>query len=367
MPKQKFKTLLVMPYLPLEGALRFDNLIIWSYHKKKDEFIKDDSLKNHLDRLVACYRFLNGGIIRNPSIVSVNKINFSTPRSTTIAKIEVMKNVLLLAGVLENKSWSFVTSDNFEVFYQGFNVGDENVATQAGAIHRITAGGYKIPEIAFIKPEHINVPLHFRPKASVISALENCMVNSFSDSAKSRVIQSLNPFFNAYRNSHEHSRQSRILLLIIAFELLFGETERINFRKNIQKYSTYGSNYQMSVHKYPIINRGRVMSKEQLTLNQIWAEEFYKLRHKIIHGDTVYDDDFILQDLLGLKKPREPHFSIAVNFYLVCLLNKLRDIGFTNVPHLIINPDSKNRLFVKNISGIEEETFKIEILGSTTR
>jgi len=361
MPRKKYDTLILMPYLPLDGYFKFDNLIVWSYKKKKDDFIKDIDLKNHLDKLVACYQFFKGGVIQNPSIISVSKVNFSNPKPISISKIEVLKNILLLAGVLENNAWSFITSDNLEVFYQRFNVGEEGIATRAGAIHTISAGGYKIGEVAFIKPSHINIPLHFRPKRSVIFALENCMKNSSSNPAKSQIIQSLNLFFNAYRNSHEHSWQSRVLLLIIAFELLFGQSGRPHFRKNIQKYSNFDSKVNNpAIYNYPIVNWGKITSREQLTLNQIWAEEFYKLRHKIIHGNTVYSDDLIFHDLNSLVKPREPHFYIAVNFYVVCLLNKLREIGFMNVPHFIINPDSKSSLGMKNISGIKDELFKIE-------
>lgn len=362
MPKLKYKTLIIMPWLPLEGYIEFSGLTLWSFQKNLDQFVKNAPLKDHLKKLTSTYQFYRGHVIQNPTIISVGAANFSNPSKKTIAKIEVLKNILLLTSILENTSWSFTTSDNFEVFYQRFNTGDENISTSAGAIHRITAGGYKIGDIAFTKPEHVNLPLSFRAKGSIIRALENCLINSSTDTAKSQVIQSLNPFFNAYRNSHEHSWQSRILLLIMAFELLFGETGRPQFRSNIQTYSTLGSNINHPTHNYPIVNYGRVTSHEQLTLNQIWAEEFYKLRHKIIHGDTIYSDDFMFQDLLGLHKPREPHFSIAVNFFVVCLINKLRELGFNNIPNLAINPNSRAGLFAKNISGIKDETFKIEEL-----
>ena len=64
--------------------------------------------------------------------------------------------------------------------------------------------------------------------------------------------------------------------------------------------------------------------------------------------------------MLSLVSPREPYFAIAVNFFVVCAINKLRDLGFTNVPRLVINPDARAGLFTKNISGIKNETFKLE-------
>lgn len=363
--KRKYKTLIIMPYLPLEGLIKFNGLSLWSYKKLSTKLITDVVLCTHLDKLVSCYQLHKGSPIQNPTLITTDIVNFPNPTRLTIAKIEVLKNILLFLGILENNSWSFITSDNFEVFYQRFNVGDDGLSTQGGAIHRILTGGYKIGEIAFIKPEYVNLPMSFRPNAAIFRALEVCMVNSSTSKDKSRVIQSLNPLFNAYRNSHEHSWQSRILLLVMAFELLFGETERKNFRKNIQKYSRLGEPRQLQTSKYPIVNTetGATIAEEQLTLNQIWAEEFYKLRHKIIHGDTVFSDDFVFKDLIKAVKPKEPHFYIAVNFFVVCLLNKLRELGFANVDHYIINPDAPKVFMGKIISGIKDELFKIENLS----
>lgn len=359
---KKYSTLILMPYLPLEGMIKFDGLLLWPYKKLSDKNITDPALKSHLDKLIDCYQLHKGNPIQNPAVISTNKnIAFTNPTRLTIAKVEALKNILLFVGILENNSWSFITSDNFEAFYQRFNVGDDGISTQAGALHRILAGGYKIGEVSFIKPEYVHLPLSFRPDAHIFRALEDCLKNPAKNIDKSRIIQSLNPLFNAYRNSHESSWQSRILLLVMAFELLFGETERKNFRKNIQKYSTLGDKTNLKLYKYPIINTGTgaVIGEEQLTLNQIWAEEFYKLRHKIIHGDTLFSDDFIFRDLLNLVKPREPYFYIAVNFFIVCLLNKLREIGYKNILHLAINPEAKEPYIGKQISGIKDEKFKI--------
>ena len=263
--KRKYNTLILMPYLPLEGLIKFNGLSLWSYKKLSAKLITDAALKTHLDKLVSCYRLQKGTPIQNPAIISVSKIYFKNPTRLTIAKIEVFKNILLFLGILENNSWSFITSDNFEVFYQRFNIDEVGLSTQGGAIHRILTGGYKIGEIAFIKPEYVHLPLSFRPNGLIFRALEDCMIKSKTSPDKSRVIQSLNPLFSAYRNSNELSWQSRILLLVMVFELLFGETERKNFRKNIQKYSTFGAMTMLKTYKYPIINTatGPTMAQDQ--------------------------------------------------------------------------------------------------------
>lgn len=203
--KQKYKTLILMPYLPLEGLIKFDGLLLWSYEKLKSSMITDQALRDHLDKLTGCYQLHKGSPIQNPAIISVGSADFKNPTRLTIAKVEVFKNILVVLGILQNNSWSFTTSDNYEAFYQRFNVGDDGLATQGGAIHRILAGGYKIGEIAFVKPDFVNLPMSFRPDGAILRALEDCLINSSTSPDKSRVIQSLNPLFNAYRNSQEHS------------------------------------------------------------------------------------------------------------------------------------------------------------------
>ncbi|MGI5841245.1 MAG: hypothetical protein ACOX6N_03450 [Patescibacteria group bacterium] len=355
-----YKTIILLPYLPLNGMVQFNGLKLWPYNKFKIKLIKDTALRTHIDKLIGCYQLYKGNPVPNPAIITGDKINFSNPTQLTISKIESLKNILLLLGILENNQWSFITSDNFEVFYQRFIVGETGISTQAGAIHRITTGGYQIGQVAFQKPEHVNLPISFNPDLKILNALEDCLTNSSTNKGKSQIIQSLNPLFNAYRNSHEQSWHSRILLMVMAFELLFGETGRPQLRNNILKYSTIGYSKKFTQYKYPIVNYGKVTGYEQLTLHQIWAEEFYKLRNKIIHGDTVYSDDFIFKDLINIIKPREPYFYISINFFVVCLLNKLRELGFSNVEHYIINPDAPEIFIGKNISGIKNELFKIE-------
>src|SRR5688572_2111149 len=117
---RKYNTLILVPYLPLNGCIKFSNLLVWSFEKNKDEFVKDPALKAHLEKIASCYQYHNGKAIQNPTVISINKADFSNPTGKSVSKIEVLKNVLLFAMVLENNSWSFITSDNFEVFYQRF-------------------------------------------------------------------------------------------------------------------------------------------------------------------------------------------------------------------------------------------------------
>src|SRR5437868_3730955 len=107
----KYNTLIIMPWLPIEGYIKFSGLTLWSFQKNLDQFVKDDLLKEHLKKLTSQYRFFKGGIIQNPTIISVGSVNFKNPSKTSIAKIESLKNILLFGSILKNNAWSFTTSD----------------------------------------------------------------------------------------------------------------------------------------------------------------------------------------------------------------------------------------------------------------
>ena len=361
MNQVNYKTLILMPYLPLKGTLKIENLILWSYKNEVNKHILDPDLKAHLASLVSCYKYPSGRSIENPTIISIDQHDFHNPTDEDYNFIEKVKNILLFSCLIKNYEYSFVTSDNFEVFYQRFNVGDPGIATTGGAIHRITTGGYKINELSFIKPDHVNMPFDLRLSGNTLNALIDCIKNQTTDINKSQIIQSLNPLYNAYRNSHELNLAGRTLFLIMAFELLFGQSSRSYFRNSIQTYSTMGIRNALPQYTYPEMDTrtGNKIKDLTLTQNQIWAEEFYKLRHRIIHGDTVTISDFEFTDLINLTKQHDPHFFIAVNFFVVCLLNKLRQLGFASVPHYVVDPTSSSGFGAK-FSGIENEVFKIE-------
>jgi hypothetical protein len=363
MSYKNYNTVVIMPYLSLNEELKFSNLRIWPYNKLKSKKIKDPKLLEHLNKILGMYTHINGGPIGNPAIITNSTYNFSNLYKTSLDKIEYLKQSFLIPSILKMNSWSFITSDNFMSFYQRFQTGNDGLATQDGAIHGISTGGYKIGGIKFQKPGYINLSTSpIDVEKAVLRALLESYRKLRSDERNSNVVNSLSTFFNSYKNSHDISRTSRILDLLMSFELLFGETGRTQFRKNILQHSYFKP---LSEKKYPYpeidTRTGATLRALNITLLEIWAEEFYKLRHKLIHGNSTSNKDFLFYDLNNNVKQHDPHFYIAVNVFIVCMLRKLSEIGYTEVPEYYIT--TNNSPLTKNISGITKELFKIEDKG----
>ena len=109
--------------------------------------------------------------------------------------------------------------------------------------------------------------------------------------------------------------------MTIAFEILLELEKREDFRGKI--HQLFGDTRD-SRRLYPIINTktSRKTTDEMLTEKQIWAEEFYKLRNKIIHGDVLLEKDFFYNN--------KGHFYFSVLFFRMCIRKKLMKIPICN-------------------------------------
>ncbi len=351
MSKVQHKTAVLMPYAPLKVELDIGGIKFIPFQKLKVNPKIDKAVLDHLTKIVATYKNLGGSQIHNPTFIFVNNINFKNPTRASIERIETAKNLLAFLGIMRMVSFSFVTSDNFEVIYQSFVLGDDHVSTRAGSIHSIMTGGYQLPKVTFYKPEYINLPFDIGTDNNTLSAFNKELFTNPPRDEFLRILRSLEFFFDAYRNSYDVTWYSRILLIFIALEVILDCETRPQFRNRLQDLCTHKRFVgKEKTYSYPIMNTqtGIKMNDENLTYKQIWAEEFYKLRHNIIHHGVIPKDWLVFKDLLGITKRTIGHFYIAERFYISVVLQTLRRLGYTNIPDETIIEDPKEILKREN-------------------
>jgi len=344
MSNVRCKTTILMPYAPLKGELDVGNIKFVPFRALRNNPKIDRALLVHLSQIVSTYKNLGGSQIQNPTLVFVRNINFRKPNSNSIERIETAKQVLAFLGIMRMVPFSFVTSDNFEVVYQSFTLGDDHVSTRAGSIHSVTTGGYRLSNVTFFKPEHVNLPFDVRIDAKTLVAFNKELLSSPQSNEFLRVLRSLKFFFDAYRNSYDVTWHSRMLLIFLALEVVLDCTTRKQFRNKLQGLCTHKRHVgKEKTYSYPIIDTqtGKKIGEEYLTYKQIWAEEFYKLRHNIIHHGSLPDDWLVFKDLLGITKKTVGHFYVAERFCISAVLQTLRRLGHTNVPDETVIDDPK--------------------------
>lgn len=348
----------MMPYLSIKSQA---NLAGFTFvpNEKLNHYISDQSLKNHIQSIFAMYKSPSGAKIKNPTLITYSGTKFSDPRQKTLDKLHDVKSALLFSAFLKTNSWSIATSDNFDIVNQRFNVGDDGLALQGGSIHGISVGGLKISTTTFTTSPNIHVPTMYHSfEPEVLSGLIQCVQQRETNSICSTVLRSLRSFGMAYRNSFETDSAQRVLSMITAFELLFGGSSRSTFRNSILRYS---EEYNPTFRTYPEMHTqtGSLIRNRSLSGTQIWAEEFYKLRHRIIHSDLVTFDDYIFTDLNGVFSNHNNHVAIAFEIYAVCLVNFLRENGFINNYHLRVSERIQYSTTDRNFMNIQNREFFI--------
>ena len=360
--KRTYKTLLLMPYLSIADTMLISGFRFVSVKNSLEKYVRDVATAEHVRKIAAMYKSPSGHVVENPTIVLYRDDNFRALQGKTMAKLANIRAMLLFAAYLKNNSWSFSTAENFNLVIQRFNVGDDGLALQGGSLHGILAGGLKISKTIFTTEPHIHVSsFNLGLEKDVMTALVKCLNEEMVNPKSSALLRSLRQFLLIYSNSHQLDSSARVLGMIMAFELLFGTTNRGNFRESIKKYA---DEYSPTEYDYEEIYTGGVQRRppKKLRLNgaQIWAEEFYKLRNRIIHGDVITTNDYAFRDMYGMTfKHGNPHIAMAYEIYAVCLTNYLREMGRLAGYHLMLVEKGKYLRTDKNLMGIKNREFTI--------
>lgn len=330
MSKKKTKlTVVFLPYAPIENNIKISNVTFWPFYKEKEQRITDPKIVKHLERLFDSYINRTGNKTKNITVASIDKPLFDTSESLDIDQLENARYVLFFACVERNEEYFWCTSDNFEMIYQNFVPGELHVAVCAGGLHEIVST-WKIEDVKFTTPDYVNQLFKVRYEARLMDALNACLQNMHKDIICRRIIKSLRPFYQSYKNTHDVDHQSRILLMTEAFVILLDLRSRKDFRQKIDKLCG-GRNE--SRKKYPIIDtRTNIkITDEILTEKQIWAEEFYKLRDRIIHGDEI--------TLSDLSYKGTGHIYLAELFFKKCIKEILSSLslGFISYDEIILD------------------------------
>lgn len=360
--KRTYKTLLLMPYLSIADTMLISGFRFVSVKNSLEKYVRDVATAEHVRKIAAMYKSPSGHVVENPTIVLYRDDNFRALQGKTMAKLANIRAMLLFATYLKNNSWSFITAENFNLIIQRFNVGDDGLALQGGSLHGILAGGLKISKTIFTTEPHIHLSsFNLGLEKDVMIALVKCLNEEMVNPKSSALLRSLRQFLLIYSNSHQLDSSARVLGMIMAFELLFGTTNRGNFRESIKKYA---DEYSPTEYDYEEIYTGGVQrrppKKLRLTGAQIWAEEFYKLRNRIIHGDVITSADYAFRDMYGMTfKHGNPHIAMAYEIYAVCLTNYLREMGRLAGYHLMLVEKGKYLRTDKNLMGIKNREFTI--------
>jgi hypothetical protein len=311
-----------LPYLSMgryeEAIFKPLNVRVWNYARKSTQYIPDITARTAVDALMAT-NVAHGRSINDMGIISVS--NFDLREYTPEEKALCKETALLLfvgslarGGVIgrgANAGHYVSTTENFTVVEQNFVQEGDRIATQDGYVVNIRIGGYKISEVKFGRPDYTPAPLDSNGDGRIIDDL--LKMRAKQKRIYRRLMRAIDMFKQAYYNDTKLSQQSRIMLITSAYEILFDLPEsgqRARLKENFRQLFVMPTDIKRRYKSER--GSGRPSVWEIDSIKVMWADKFYTLRNKIIHGSPLKPADFVFCD-------KQRHFDIAVLFFVLGL------------------------------------------------
>jgi len=325
--KRKRWAVAFMPWSPLMAEVTMGKFTAWPFYSATPARIPAGPLLEQVRGILDCYVDGSRRPARKAAVISLHEGNgLFSPRAVPWDALGAAAAALAFASVDgsdQHLSHHSCTADNFKVNLCTFTPGTRATRMTCGAILRRTIFAADPQQVAAL--DHVNLEAHAHFDPEMLDALSVCLLKEAEEPAASRIVRSLRVWQSAYVNTEEVDSTTRILLMAVAFEILLqlGNHPRKDFRAKIHDLCRGPREPR---RPYGIVNTrtGSLICQELLTYKQIWAEEFYKLRDRIVHGNPMSAESF--------KHGSQHHFWLAFLFYRVCVRKMLGQVRGCSYP-----------------------------------
>ena len=316
--------LVYFPYLHMGRNSEFNfhldgtDIVVWNLKTKLNDYVADEALRAKITEILAIHkRDFKSRPIEDMGVVSIGDFDLRQLSVQEMRLCEEVRRLLFIGSVAQysilergaNTGHYIATADNFLLSQKFFELSHERMAITSGFIVAKNDIGYRISEVAIKRPSYVPTPFNI--------AGDNDMMNTLLRLRKRnkriyrRIMRAVDAMMSAYYNDEEQqSEQSRVLMLCSAMEILFDLPEnkpRLHlkelFKRDFVRPTDKRARYKSQ--------RGNGHSEwETESIQVMWADKFYSLRNKIIHGSKLSDDDFVFK---GVHR----HVDIAILFFVL--------------------------------------------------
>lgn len=279
-----YKQVVYLHYLPLEKPLHLGPFVLWPYNRLRSKRIANPQIRQHLNRLFRQMLDSRGRPLKTIAVLSPDvPASFQPSSDETAERMRNAVDALFLSSVIKNNSVTgAVSRENFQLVTQNFQPGSDDWATEDGSYIRTTVGGLKLKDAGIRLPGHVPRPGQIIYDEKLLEGLLKCLVAA-SSASRDRIFRAIRWISYAYSNAEGFPYQNRVLLLMIAFEILSDETDSFNrFRFGAWLDSIWGVSAN---EKFPL---QQAWAKDKGPFGQAgwWGVEFFLMRNAIVHdGD----------------------------------------------------------------------------------
>lgn len=258
-----------------------------------------------------------GGAQHGVGIVLLNAPDFqplSVPETRFVHELRV---ALFLAAMSEgtrsvfgyHSGHSAMTTENFELVFQNFQVGRDHLSLESGVLVRLTSMGYKLSRTRFARPAYVPSPAPFSIDDGLLTALESRLGRH--PQLVRRILRSAAIFCESYYNTPALEMSARVMLQTSAFEALL-ELPEFDQRKEFKtRISTLLKTPGRRVSFLSKRSNGK-KARESGSDLVFWADRFYSLRNGLAHGDRVPTTEYVFRGA-------QHHLLISPQVFLACI------------------------------------------------
>lgn len=301
-----------LPWYELKKKISIGPVSLWPYYVSSTHVIKDNILRDWLDRYFQRYVDNNDKPVKSITVCSINNDSFSLEddlnilRDTVNCLIFAVIAPQVIAGVAEdNNTLAPPSSDLFELFSQTFETESDFINVFAGSRK---CGGIRIKNVRFSKPWSIGGPFS-KADLKLLNTFHKLFQPCVSRNFRGRILRSLEWFRLAH--NEQVSILTRVVMMATAFEVLFA-------LESNQKAREFAAQVEHVIASDNFVfETRRLIEPVKQSLAYWWAWDFYSLRNDIVHGDDIKPENLIYKDWITQLIVADIVFCYSVLFHFV--------------------------------------------------
>jgi len=281
-----------MPWAGLRNATRVGPVEFWPFWHLADQRVPDRHLREQLECYFKCYVDHRGKPVDSVTMCRLNEIDFFERDATDREIVRAAADALVFAALApsihgavtaNNRSMGPAGADKYQLITQRLRVGDDSIAVQAGKVHH---GGLKIGQVTFPRPWEVAAGFDM-PNTMLAEAFDSLFGACFCKAHRERLLRSLEWFRPAHTESDQVSPLSKVVMMATAFEVLLDVPNTSGKKRFIAR------KLEKKLARESSVAETRCRGGKQHTYTKIawWGWDFYELRNRIVHGDSVSVDE----------------------------------------------------------------------------
>ncbi|HLN01376.1 MAG TPA: hypothetical protein VK335_18955 [Bryobacteraceae bacterium] len=269
---------------------------LWRWHQHKAKYIPEAAHRHYLDQLFSIYKRPNGAWEDRITILSTSDSLYPDcddvlGRFTSAC----MFCHLIMLPDEAHAHWRIASSDNFLAFSWPIDFERADLSIAFGSYFRCYYEG-TAEELSVVTPQYVPMPTESPCERSLLRDLARLAAST--DVECLRLFRSFDWIRLAFGNSTGFPFESRIVALATAFEILLDLPERGKGSSLSQRV-----NQLVPGNRMPLSQKVLRPKKQPVEDNELgwWCRNFYDLRSKIVHGDQLQGDWFLVNNTDQLK------------------------------------------------------------------